>query len=265
MHVKPLIRNIAVLVVLAFGFIISCKKDNNPTSPPSNLHLNKGLLLYLPFDGNMADSSGNGNTTVPVGGVALTYDEHGAANSALGGTGNGERLEVINNGSIKFDTAFAISYNFLERPTAIRQAFMSMVDPATGKGPTFTSGTDIPNLPNFDFGANDISTGCGNYGGDNPNLVNDTANFIPKSEAWYNFIGIYHKGSIQLYINGKLVSSKSGSGTAALLCPASKIIVGGWWDQDPISFNGKIDEVRMYNRVLNADEIADLSKNFQED
>jgi hypothetical protein len=61
-----------------------------------------------------------------------------------------------------------------------------------------------------------------------------------------------------------LVSTKTGTGTSALLCPASQIIVGGWWNNDMETPNGKIDEIRLYNRVLNADEIAELSKNFQQ-
>jgi hypothetical protein len=41
------------------------------------------------------------------------------------------------------------------------------------------------------------------------------------------------------------------------------MIVGGWWDGDPASLNGTMDEVRLYNRVLTANEINFLARNFQ--
>jgi hypothetical protein len=48
-----------------------------------------------------------------------------------------------------------------------------------------------------------------------------------------------------------------------LSCPAANVIIGGWWSRDPQSINGEIDEVRMYNRTLNATLIAWLARNFQ--
>jgi hypothetical protein len=254
-------RNL-ICILLVATLAVACKKYNNPTPPPSNVHLKSGLLLYLPFDGNMADSSGNGNSTSPLAGASLTYDEHGNANSAFNGTGNGERILVTNNGSIKFDTAYSISLNFMTRNFRY-QAFMSMVINNSGNGPTFIVGTNILNSYNLDFAGNDSVAGCDNSGKYAANQVNDSTQFVPQPESWYNAVCIYHKGSIQVYINGTLVSTKSGTGTKALLCPDAQIVIGGWWGGDPLSINGKLDEVRLYNRVLNADEIAELSEDFR--
>jgi hypothetical protein len=256
--------------VLSFSLIlmmIACKKDNPPAPPaptPSDVDLKKGLLIYFPFDGNMADSSGNGNLATAAAGATLTFDEHGYANSAFGGTGNGERIIVTNNGSIKFDTAYTISLQFMIRATKT-QAFLTMVNAQTGYGPTFATGTNLPSVnTRFDFTANDSVQGCDNFGANNGSQASDTTQFVPQPESWYNAICIYHKGSIQEYINGKLISSKSSvTGKKALLCPSSQIVIGGWWNSDPLSINGKLDEVRLYNRVLNADEISELSKDFR--
>jgi hypothetical protein len=76
-------------------------------------------------------------------------------------------------------------------------------------------------------------------------------------------INIYHKGTIQTYINGQLQHTVTGPGTADLLCPNSQVVIGGWWDTDPITLNGKLDEVRLYNRVLTPHEITTLSQHFQ--
>jgi hypothetical protein len=253
-----------LLPALSFLLIVSCKKDTTTTTPtPSDVHLKSGLLLYLPFEGNMADSSGNGNTTTAVGGAALTYDEHGDSASAFGGTGNGERILVTNNGSISFDTAFTVSIECMVRTNAYRQGFITMVNNATGYAPSFLVSASIPNLPNLDFGVPDSTGTCDTYGTTDGKLT-DTTSFVLQPESWYNIVNVFYKGTIQTYINGNLISTKTGGSSTAHVCPGAQVVIGGWWENDPISINGKLDEVRLYNRVLNADEIAELAKNFKD-
>lgn len=234
------------------------------SKPDSTVNLAKGLLLYLPFNGSMADSSGNGNLTTPVNGAGLTYDAHGYANSAFGGNGYNQELIVTNNGSIKFDTAYSISLDFMTTDLSTRHTYLSMVDYTNAYGPSFEVGNSLPAEPSMlAVGANDVTAGCDNYGSTNPNILGDTTGLVPALGAWYNVVVIYHRGSVQVYINGKLISQKTGSGTEALLCPSSQVIVGGWWVQDPIGVAGKIDNVRLYNRVLTPHEIATLAANYQ--
>lgn len=252
--------NIAFPALFLFTLAIACKKSNSSTPSASDVNLKKGLLAYFPFDGNMADSSGNGNATTAVGGATLTYDEHGYANSAFGGTGNGERILVTNNGSIKFDTAFTVSYNFMVRSLS-KQAFLSMVINTTGIAPSFITGINTSNVTYLDFGAVDSAVGCTGSGAGY--TISNVSSFTPQPESWYNYIAIYHKGVTQIYVNGKLISSLTGASNKADLCPDAQLVIGGWWQNDPISINGKLDDIRLYNRVLNADEIAELAQDFQ--
>ncbi|MHA4811984.1 LamG domain-containing protein [Flavitalea flava] len=254
----------ALLFGSALVVLFSCKKDTTPDPPKtSNIHLKTGLLVYLPFDGNMADSSGNGNVTEAIAGAKLDFDEHGYANSAFGGTGNGERIVVTNNGSIKFDTAFTISQNVMIRNWS-GQTFSVMVNRSNGTGVSFGIGLGTPGINNFNFTVTTNLATC-----DKPvdyfNTVVDTSSLILQPESWYNVVGIFHNGTLQIYVNGKLVSTKTGASSTVAVCPQAQFVVGGWWDADPQSINGKLDEVRLYNRVLNADEIAELSKDFQND
>jgi hypothetical protein len=197
--------------------------------PDPTVNLTKGLLLYLPFSGNIADSSGNNNPTTATANV-LTYDAHGYANSAFGATGNGEKVYVTNNGSIKFDTAFSLSFGFMVNVSGADQGYISMVDPVTGYGPTFLIGTTFAGIPFLDDGVNDITSGCSVYGSISNINVADTTSFAPVAGSWYNAILIYHKGTIQTYINGTLIGTRIGTGTEAQLCPASQIVVGAWWN-----------------------------------
>ncbi|HXB06948.1 MAG TPA: LamG domain-containing protein [Puia sp.] len=271
----------AGLLSLCFVFFVfySCTKNTNPappvhdtvtvvkydttyaTKPDSTVNLKKGLLVYLPFDGNIADSSGNGNPTTAVGSV-LTADSHGWVNQAFGATSAGQRIYVTNNGSIQFDTAYSLSFGFMVNSNQ-QQSYVSFVNTADGTGPTFTIGTTYAGVNAVDWGAEDISLGCSGFGGnDNVNLV-DTANFLPVPGSWYNLIAIYHRGTVQIFVNGTLISTKIGVGTKANLCPTAKMVIGAWWDGQPLSMNGKLDNIRLYNRVLTSHEIVALASNYQ--
>jgi hypothetical protein len=234
------------------------------TKPDTTIHLTKGLLLYLPFSGNIADSSGNANPTTAYGSV-LTYDAHGWANNAFGATGNGEEVLVTNNGSIKFDTAFSLSFGFLVN-TVRPCSFISMVDPATGLAPSFNIGFTLLGAPNnFAMGIGDSSIGCGNYGVINNYSIVDTTNWTPYTGAWYNAVAIYHKGALDIYINGNLMIHRQGLGHKVVCCPGSKVVIGNWWNDPNYNGNipGKLDNIRLYNRVLTPHEIAALSSNYQ--
>ncbi len=242
--------------------MFACKKSSSPpiTPPPnSDVHLTQGLLVYLPFtNGSAADSSGNSNSTTLTGG-SINADRNGNPNSAFDGSGNGERVIVTNNGSIVFDTAFSVSLDFMLRDSRM-EGLASMVNNSNALGPTFVIETNFSG-PDFIFATVDKSGDCASF--DAAATTIDTSSFVPQASTWYNLVTIFHKGKLDIYINGSLVQSKTGGGQEALLCPGSQFIAGGWWDGGPISINGKLDNVRMYNRVLNADEIAELSKSFK--
>jgi hypothetical protein len=256
-RVPGLLSLIAFLSIIYFGF--ACHKSNSGSSNPS-VNLKKGLLLYLPFNASIADSSGNNNPTQIVGsGAGLTYDEHGYANSAYGSDGTGGRLEVTNNGSIQFDTAFSLSLSFMERVVNGNQMFASMVNPATGKGPSFAVGTTMLSSSNVWLGV-PRNSDCNAYG---TNDAVDSTTFAPQAEAWYNITCTFHRGTLKTYLNGSLISQGTASAFSSHICPDGKIIIGGWWDNDPLSINGKIDNVRLYNRELSIDEIAVLAQYHQ--
>ena len=230
-----------------------------PSTPQPDL--SRGLLLYLPFSGNIADSSGNNNPTVAVGGASLTYDAHGYANSAFGGTGNGERIVVTNNGSIQFDTAFTLSTAISLKDNRL-QDFVSMIKRATGTGFSFGIGNGIPGVTRINFTVAKTNRGCDDIMSTS-NSVGDSSSLDLLPDAWYNLVATFHKGTLKLYANGQLVSTKTGGSSTVPMCPGAQIIIGGWWDGDPTSINGKMDNVRLYNRVLLPEEIAMLAQHYQ--
>jgi len=222
--------------------------------------LKKGLLLYLPFNGSIADSSGNNNPTQIVGtGAGLTYDEHGYANSAYGSDGTGGRLQVTNNGSIQFDTAFSVSLSFMERVVTGSQALATMTNVTNAMAPTFHLGNTMHTSSVLWLGI-PRNSDCNSFATSD---ASDTSSFVPQAEAWYNVTFTFSKGVIKMYINGNLISQEVSPAFNTHVCPDEKIVIGGWWDGDPEPINGKIDNVRLYNRVLNSDEIALLAQYHQ--
>ena len=141
--------------------------------------------------------------------------------------------------------------------------FIAFVDPATGYGPSFQAAASVPSLPYFDAMAGDTSAHCDNWGLTDPANLTDTTNWTPVPGSWYNAIIIYHMGSMQIFINGLQIASKTGTGHQALLCPESKLVIGSWWANDPVGMDGKLDNIRLYNRVLTPHEIAALASNYQ--
>ncbi|HLZ87374.1 MAG TPA: LamG-like jellyroll fold domain-containing protein, partial [Puia sp.] len=200
------------------------------------------------------------------------------ANSAFNATGNGERLIVSNNGAYKVDTAFSVSCDFMIRSNAYYsggydfsglQVFLSIVNVTTGTGPTFDLGLTRPEAPQyFTFGVNGAQgADCSGYGNNNPSNISDSTHFIPQLQSWYNVVCTFRKNTTSVYVNGVLVSTLTNPNTlSAVFCPDANFIVGGWWNggnSGDENIRGKLDEVRFYNRVLNAKEIAYLARNFQ--
>src|ERR1700754_322834 len=196
---KKMLLAIAILSVPAFFFTVGCTKnsDHKPpihdtvtvikkdtvtdtlyaTKPDPTVNLTKGLLVYLPFSGNYADSSGNNNPTTAVG-DPLTDDAHGWAKNAFGSS-SGQKVIVTNNGSIKFDTAYSISFGFMVNSIA-PQTYVSMVNPDNGRGPSFIIGTSLPAVPSVVMGIEDVTLGCDKEGVNDIRNITDTSGFTPQ-------------------------------------------------------------------------------------
>jgi hypothetical protein len=72
------------------------------------------------------------------------------------------------------------------------------------------------------------------------------------------FITVTYDGSVlKLYINGNLINSVSGSNYT--YNPLSTIMMGEFpWDGDQSHYEGVIDDIKIFNRVITDDEIECL-------
>jgi len=81
---------------------------------------------------------------------------------------------------------------------------------------------------------------------------------LPVSDRdWHHFVGTYDRTDIKFYVDGVL--KHSAEVTDAILTPAVDVLIGAGYNSAPSlgwPFPGLIDEVRIYNRAITADEVT---------
>ena len=75
----------------------------------------------------------------------------------------------------------------------------------------------------------------------------------PNFGVWYHIVGTYNRQHVKIYVNGKLKGLSVRTG--AMPSNGNNTVVGFWNNE---YFSGLIDEVRIYNRALSAEEIKNL-------
>lgn len=221
------------------------------------VNLNSGLVAYYPFSGNANDYSGNNNHGTPSGSAALAADQAGNASSAysFNGTTAWGKITVPNSASLQFTTAATFS-------------FWLRVNSATG-----TSGTgNVVTGGQHSIFAKDADAGGGLYsqcyisGGafntfvGNVGMTNISGSLSSYTTGqWLHYVYVMDATEQRLYINNNLVSTVAGAPNFATM--NTKALVMARMNNNWYPLNGTLDEFRVYNRALNAAEIAALYTN----
>jgi hypothetical protein len=236
------------LLLLCIGLLITTQMifSQVPSYVPTN-----GLVGYWPFNGNANDQSGNGNNGT-VNGATNTTDRNGNANSAydFDGTSNYIRLPKIT--SLNDAASFTFSCWILpEGSTGTRQfVFSRGFDYETGS--FFISQESESNSNKVRFSYN----GYSNY-----NILSNQGYSIPY-QNWQLLTVTKNGTTVNLYINSILISSSTN--TANLSALDEFLYIGSHWYNTqngsyfPYYFNGKIDDVGIYNRALTQQEITTM-------
>lgn len=236
-------------------------KEANDLPLACDPDLSKGLIAYYPFNGNLRDESGNNNNGVAFNGAALSTDFLGRASRALSFDGINDYVLVNDNGKLSTDTVTVSMVAMVNRVDRVH-GFINRVNFTNAYGFAYGLGLSQPNTRKLDFGVG-LANGCNNL------LVYDDSYYARSTETivagqWYHVIGVFANGKQQLYVDGKLVSTINRSFPNSLKCTGQQLVLGGWWQGDIASMDGKIDDVRIYNRTLSECEIAKLTKIFKE-
>jgi len=261
------------VTLIAFSFqLLSCKKDStvggdrNYTNSVNALidSLSTGLVAWYTFDGDALDHSGNNNNVV-----------FNSAKPAKGKAGLPKTAYL-------FD---GTSYMKVANSTSLNPQKITLFAVIKPKG--FWAGTCHDNRViskgyndtwsgRYTLGYNDQAfynyTGCydtvatkfenfvGSFGDGQGTAAGVVDNLDKvKLGRWYSIAFTYNGTYAKFYVDGILKAQASA--TTTFTPSTQEVCIGRNEDPGfPYSFNGLIDEIRIYKRALTASEIQQLSQ-----
>lgn len=194
-----------------------------------------GLVAYYPFNGNANDESGNAHNGT-VYGASLTTDRHHKANSAY-------EFDGINDYINTFST-FDYNYRTI--------SFWAYLSDITTLQVLICQDSYLLN-----YGLSLVSVTNGQLflqaGGTGSSVWYQTNNIV--AGKWYHFTLVRNDSVNTYYINGDLVFATASNNIGSTYNPNVHFIIGSGRALTSQNFNGKIDDITIYNRVLSASEI----------
>jgi len=205
-----------------------------------------GVALYQ-LNGNATDVSGNYNGTA----TSVTY---GAGQFGQAGVFNGSSSYIVIPSSVSPSTDLSsFNYSFW---VSIDSSFTDskwIIGESTATGPTRVGIYNVSgNLYSFDFLRRYGGTYYGFAQSSSFELIPGTfyhfsVNWNPSPKSW------------QLYFNGNFIYSTSTVTYSGSQTAVSTLAIGRYNSVTPTSYwNGKIDQVRIFNKALSAGEVTTL-------
>jgi hypothetical protein len=215
---------------------------NNTTQ--DNVALENGLVAYYPFNGNTNDESGNDNNGTVIE-ATLTQDRFGNANSAYSFDGLNDSIVISHSSSLDFDgmtDSYTISLWVKNSADPTGSRIMEKWDENTWTPYPFSFQVGLGGSANVYDGNNNPSVHFG----------------ITWDNEWHHLLFILNNSESTLfaYLDGKLADQSSNSVTVS-----TKNTVDIYLASEPYGikyFPGLVDDIRIYNRVLNAAEVKSL-------
>jgi len=198
------------------------------------------LVAYYPFNGNADDHSSNNNHGT-VYGASLTKDRFGRENQAYHFDGSTNYIDIGTDNSLKMEDAVTITtWINIDVPTLGARSWSNVISdhsPAHDDGKIFR------------FQGRSIEFLLGAEGSLEANYV-----FPDDASGWHHIATTYDGETIIIYVDGANVASALRQGT--IVVNPNPLLIGksGWGEY----FIGDMDEFRIYNRALSAQEILGL-------
>lgn len=208
----------------------------------------EGLIANYPFNGNANDESGNGNNGT-IKGALLTSDRFGNENSAFVFDGIDDVIEVSPSSTINTANMNAISISI----------WCSMNQNNNyNRLLSFANTTENINIDlSISSENNFVLTNYSGYGADHATFVSENT---VDTQIWYHVVAImnFNEMKAHLYVNGEYLGYDVG--TIATKPNNPYIGIGRLFASIPewLSFDGKLDDISIYNRELNSDEVQTL-------
>jgi alkaline phosphatase D len=206
--------------------------------------LSRKLLGHWGFDGNFADSSSKSNHGQPIGEPRFAEGQVGRA-LQLDGKTQSVAVPALETDVEQFTLA---AWMFVDRLPSPQQ-FVALYH---------NDGWQVGDV-HLPFTSDDGTVDLG-IKGNEPDMSIPTFLVKDMLQQWVHLTVTYDSAEskqVQFYVNGKLTDSFD-------IEQANRVHLGpgriGGWDVENRCFQGRIDEVRIYNRVLSEEEVALLLK-----
>ena len=242
-------QTLILLIVLISG--LSCRKfvwDNpNDTIYPDKepASLKDGLVAYYPFNGNANDESGNGNNGT-VNGAVLSSDRKGKINQAY--SFNGSSTIFVEQPSFAFqeNQDFTVSCYAYLTDKSYSDVFVGYGD--------ISSGNYVWYLGQY---INNLQWGVAKQQSFWSYIAIPSSVAMPIFNNWYHVLGVKKNKVLTLYVNGEVVGKVDQILQGAVV-KKMPLTIGGFFQTQQYN-NGKLDDIRIYNRALTQEEITYLA------
>ena len=226
----------------------------------TQINLTNGLVAYYPFSGNVNDASGNGYNGTMRNGVGFSNDRFGNPNSALELDGINDFVEVLHDGKLGSKSAFSYVVYFNSQSSEI-QTLLGRRNQANSSHAQFQTFINWTQEPGVGYGHSYTNnTECSNVFAQYNVYVNTGSNSVNLNQ-WHCVVGTFDGVTQKIYLDGVLKTSETTSLAKMDSCTNTPMTIGYYTNLDPQFFKGKIDEVRIYNRAINQQEVELLCSN----
>ncbi len=211
--------------------------------------LMNGLKLYMPFDGNANDVSGNNHNGI-VYNATLTTDRFGTPNSAYHFNGTNARIEIPDHADLR-PASLSIS-TWVKFNGSTGQQYQAFISKSISTG-YFNS-----YVPAYD----NIS---GQIGAFMCNAQSCASTFVsqPINAGWLHYVTTFDDATkvMKIYLNGGLVSTISA--TLSIFYDSSPLTLGCEYESGVTQYfaNADLDDVILFNRALSNSEVSGLFTN----
>jgi hypothetical protein len=232
-----------ILFLFCITSVISLKSQ-----PPSYVPTN-GLIGWWGFNGNANDESGNGHNG-SVSNASLTTDRNNVANAAYLFNGSNSKIEVNANSMFDIQKVSISVWTF--STSSGNQKIVSKSNWSNAGSETFS--LNLPSNGDLTLNTKYQSNCVGGNGWKTP-VTNPKPNDYHNN--WHHIVVTYDNTIAKLYIDGCLIKA-STSNFPIDICTGGQLKFGAWWANDPAWFQGKLDDIGLWNRALTETEVKSL-------
>jgi hypothetical protein len=214
-----------------------------------------GLIAYFPFSGNANDFSGSGNNGTIYGGVTQTSDRFGSSSKAFSFDGASGYIEIPSLNSLPYSpislSAWVVISSYF--PLSAGHKFRSIMG-RQQFGNTSCGMLGFYADQNVNNGGYDNTFSWWMGGLSSPDF--SYSKIVPIERTWIHLVYTEDvNGNFNYYLNGVLTNS--GVNTTVQNSNIS-FRIGAGIAPNSYFWDNKIDDIRIYKRILNSSEVIAL-------